>query len=85
MKSAIQNEPRLNGSFTRLMHDVELDNLSGGARRALRERYPILLVYSPGVGTYQLASYLLESTTRLAIGLEPMLPGWALPYADFTS
>ena len=32
------------------------------------------------VPCYQLTSYLLDTTTRLAVGLEPMLEGWSLPY-----
>jgi hypothetical protein len=82
VKQAIQGDARLAGSFTRLMHDVELDNLGGGARSQAEEHYPILLVYPDGVATYDLASYLVETTTRLSIGLEPMLKGWALPYQE---
>ena len=85
LKTAIQNERRLLGSFTRAMHDVEIDNLSGQAQKAQEERYPILLVYPSGIGTYDLASYLVETTTRLSIGLEPMLDGWQLPYRQEAS
>lgn len=85
LKSAIQNERRLVGSFTRLMHDMELDNLSGVARARQEERYPILLVYPDGVPIYELASYLVETTTRLSVGLEPMLKGWKLPYRKAAS
>ncbi len=85
LKGAIQNERRLVGSFTRFVHDLELDNLTGDARRREVERYPILLIYPAGIDTYELASYLLESTTRLAVGLEPMLPGWTLPYREEAS
>ncbi|HKI97760.1 MAG TPA: hypothetical protein VKB51_04725 [bacterium] len=80
MKSAIQNERRLVGSFTRAMHDVEIDDLSGQSKREQVERYPILLVYPDGITTYDVASYLVETTTRLSVGLEPMLKGWKLPY-----
>ena len=80
LKTAIQNERRLTGSFTRALHDVELDNLSGQAQREQIERYPILLVYPDGIPGYDLASYLVETTTRLSLGLEPMLSGWKLPY-----
>lgn len=80
LKSAIQNDRRLAGSFTRALHDVELDNLTGAAQRAQIERYPILLVYPDGIPSYDLASYLVETTTRLPVGLEPMLPDWTLPY-----
>lgn len=80
LKGAIQNERRLVGSFTRSMHDVEIGNLSGASHRQEIERYPILLVYPDGIDTYDAASYLVETTTRLSVGLEPMLPGWHLPY-----
>lgn len=80
LKTAIQNERRLVGSFTRAMHDLELANLTGEARERQEERYPILLVYPDGVETYELAAYLVETTTRLSVGLEPMLKGWKLPY-----
>jgi len=85
LKSAIQNERRLKGSFTRLMHDVEIDNLSGLGRSQQYEHYPILLVYPDGLATYDLASYLVETTTRLPMGLEPMLRGWQLPYGKEAS
>jgi len=80
LKSAIQNERRLAGSFTRLLHDVEIDNLSGQGRSQQQEHYPILLVYPDGIAIYDLASYLVETTTRLPMGLEPMQRGWQLPY-----
>jgi hypothetical protein len=34
---------------------------------------------------YDLASYLVETTTRLPMGLEPMLKGWELPYRKHAS
>jgi hypothetical protein len=80
LKTAIQNERRLLGSFTRALHDVEMDNLSGQSQQAQQQRYPILLVYPDGIPLYDLASYLVETTTQLSVGLEPMLKGWALPY-----
>jgi hypothetical protein len=85
LKSAIQNEPRLVGTFTRALHDVEIDNLSGQSQRKQVERYPILLVYPDGIATYDLAAYLVETTTRLSVGLEPMLKGWQLPYGKEAS
>jgi hypothetical protein len=85
LKSAIQNERRLLGSFTRAVHDVEIDNLSGLSQREQVERYPILLVYPDGIETYELGAYLLETTTRLALGLEPMQKGWKLPYGAKSS
>ena len=82
LKGIIPNERRLNGSFTAAMHWVELNNLTGRSREERVERYPILLVYPDGVETYELASYLLEMTTRLSVGVEPMLPEWELPYRN---
>ena len=79
-KAAIQNERRLTGSFTRLLHDLEIDNFTGESQRRREERYPILLIYPNAIATYELAAYLLETTTRLSVGLEPMLQGWELPY-----
>ena len=84
-KTTVPQEPRLAASFTRMMHDLEIENLTGQNRAQQVERYPILLIYPDGVETYDLASYLLEMTTRLATGLEPMLPGWDLPYQKLGS
>lgn len=85
LKQAIQNERRLVGTFTRYVHELELDNLSGESQRRQEERYPILLVYPDGIETYELASYIVETTTRLSLGLEPMLHGWKLPYREEAS
>jgi hypothetical protein len=82
LKTVIPTEGRLAGSFTRQMHDMEIANLTGRHRQAQEEHYPILLIYPEGIRTYELASYLVETTTRLALGLEPMLKGWRLPYRD---
>jgi hypothetical protein len=85
LKTAIQNDRRLLGTFTRHLHDLEIDNLSGQSQQQRVERYPILLVYPDGVPVYDLASYLVETTTRLPMGLEPMLKGWELPYRKHAS
>lgn len=85
MKNAIQEESRLDGSFTKAVHALELYNLSGEGRRRFVQFYPILLVYPEGVRTYELASYLVETATRLSVGLEPLLEGWELPYREYTS
>ncbi len=82
---AVQDDRRFRDSFTRLMHRMEMDNLFGRARERRVEYYPILLVYSDGVATYDLASYLVETATRLNIGLEPMLEGWQVPYTEHSS
>ena len=78
-------ENRLNNSFTRLAYDIEQENTAGESRRLLVERYPILLIYPDGLESYELASYLLETTTRLSTGLEPMLKGWDFPYSGLRS
>lgn len=84
-KREIPYEPRLANSFTRLVHELERENNAGENRRLQVERYPILLIYPDGLESYELASYLLETTTRLSTGLEPMLKGWDFPYADLRS
>ena len=81
IKSALPNLRPLNNSLTLALHELELANLNAeGTER--ETRYPILLVYPKGAKIYELASYLVESTTQLSMGLEPMLPGWELPYQD---
>lgn len=80
LKQGIDRNPRLRNSFTGIMHQVELRNLSREGRRSMEQHFPILLVFPDGVEIYGLASYLVETTTRLSVGLEPMLPGWQLPY-----
>ena len=84
-KREIPYDSRFANSFTRLLHDIEMANNAGKNRRALVERYPILLVYPDGLESYELASFLVETTTRLATGLEPMLKGWDFPFADIKS
>jgi hypothetical protein len=79
-KSAVETERRLDGSLTAALNRVELSNLSGDSRRRREEQYPILLVYPDGVETFDAVSFLVETTTRLATGVEPMLPGWSPPY-----
>ena len=81
-KSTLETERRLNGSFTIAMHQMELSNMTGDNHRRQEERYPILLVYADGVESYDLVSYLLETTSRLSTGVEPMLPGWTIPYRN---
>lgn len=84
-KSALDQERRLEGSFTLLMHHVELSNLTGENHRHREEHYPILLVYPDGVDTFDQVTYLVETTTRLSTGVEPMLPGWTLPRLPHSS
>lgn len=84
-KTVLAGEQALADSFTLALHAVELDNLQGRAKAARIERYPILLVYPRGIGTCDRVAYLAETTTRLHLGLEPMLDGWELPYGDAAS
>jgi hypothetical protein len=79
-KAVLENERQLRDSFTLSLHRMEVSNLAGENFRLRVQRYPLLLVYPQGVESYDLVSYLLESTTRLASGVEPLLPGWSLPY-----
>lgn len=81
-KETVPRERRLVGTLTRLMHDVEISNLTGRSKRTETARYPIFLVYPDGIDAYELVSYLVESTTRLSVGVEPMLRGWILPYQE---
>ncbi len=51
----------------------------------VEEVLPTRTVYPEGIATYGLVSFLVETTTRLSVGLEPMLKGWSLPYRDQAS
>lgn len=84
-KNRIEEEGRLRNSFTRTLHRVELDNLRGRDLERPETHYPVLLVYPEGIETYDMVSYLIERTTRLSMGVEPMLEGWELPYRDAAS
>ena len=84
IKTALQDSGELADSFALALHELELRNLNNSRAEQAVSRYPILLVYPKGIATYELASYLVESTTRLAVGLEPILDGWALPYQDLS-
>jgi len=79
-KTILDQERRLEGSLTQALHRVEMNNLTGEGRKKREEHYPILLVYPDGVDTYDEVSFLVETTTRLATGVEPMLKGWSLPH-----
>ncbi|MCZ6556461.1 MAG: hypothetical protein O7A69_01640 [SAR324 cluster bacterium] len=85
MKNAIQRDERLVDSLTGEFNNLELYNLSGEGRRNITQKYPILLIFPKGIKSYQMASYLVETTTRLSVGLEPMLEGWSLPYRKHAS
>ena len=85
MKNAIQRDERLVESLTVEFNELELYNLSREGRRRMEQKYPILLIFPKGIKAYQLASFLVETTTRLSVGLEPMLDGWSLPYKKHAS
>ncbi len=85
MKNAIQRDERLVDSLTVEFNELELYNLSREGRRKMEQKYPILLIFPKGIKAYQLASFLVETTTRLSVGLEPMLDGWSLPYKKHAS
>lgn len=80
MKQWLRGEADLRGSLALAFDRVERDNLSGRAINRETVYHPVLLVYPDGIDTYDLVSYLVETTTRLPLGVEPMLKGWTLPY-----
>lgn len=85
MKEAIRGDERLANTITSEFNELELLNLTGEQRRKAIQKYPILLVFPDGIKAYRLVSYLVETTTRLSLGLEPMLEGWSLPYQKHAS
>lgn len=84
MKQELPRQARLHGGFTLFAHALELNNLRGAARQVGEEHYPILLIYPQGLRVYEHVAYLLEATTQLPVGLEPMQPNWRLPYQDLS-
>jgi hypothetical protein len=80
LKTWLREDSALRGSLTLAFDQVEQDNLRGRAGNRDEVYHPVLLVYPDGIDTYDLVSYLVETTTRLPVGLEPMLKGWKLPY-----
>jgi hypothetical protein len=80
LKQWLRDENAMRASLTISFDRIEQENLTG--RRQNREEvfHPVLLVYPEGIDTYDLVTYLIETTTRLAVGVEPMLKGWTLPY-----
>ncbi len=84
LKHLIPQQPNLKNSFISWLHEVETSNLSGEAHSLRIQRYPILLIHTDGLESYEIASQLIEQSSRLAIGLEPFLPGWELPSANYS-
>lgn len=80
MKTWLRGDGALRGSLTLAFDQVEQDNLRGRAGNRDEVFHPVLLVYPDGIVTYDLVTYLVEATTRLPVGVEPMLKGWRLPY-----
>jgi hypothetical protein len=80
LKQSVRGDTALRGTLTAAFDQIEQDNLSGRARGSDEVYHPVLLVYPDGIDTYDLVSYLIETTTRLPVGIEPMLKGWTLPY-----
>ena len=83
LKRLIPQQPSFQQGFVAWLHQLELSNLSGENRAERIQQYPILLVRTNGIDTYELASQLLEQSTRLAIGVEPLPPDWEIPYQEF--
>jgi hypothetical protein len=75
-KAVIERDPRLKDSLTLALHRIEMANLKREGRARREERYPILLVSANGMDSYDLATLLVESTSRLPLGVEPVLAGW---------
>jgi hypothetical protein len=81
LKQWVRGESGLRGSLTAAFDQLEQDNLTGRGQGRDEVFHPVLLVYPDGVDTYDVVSYLIETTTRLPVGVEPMLRGWTLPYS----
>ena len=82
LKSRIRRRPSLQTSLTLSLDRLEAKNLRSREMARDVRYYPVLLVYRDGVETYDLVSYLIETTTRLTVGLEPMLESWGIPYRN---
>ena len=80
LKTWVRGDERLRGGLTLAFDQVEQDNLRGRAGNRDTVYHPVLLVYPDGIDTFDLVTYLAETTTRLPVGVEPMLKGWRLPY-----
>ena len=80
LKNAIRADRAWAGTLTRAFDQVEQDNWKGRRANEAAVYHPVLLIFPEGIETYDLVSYLLETSTHLAVGLEPMLNGWELPY-----
>ena len=80
LKNAIRDDRAWAGTLTHAFDQVEQENWKGRRANETAVYHPVLLIFPEGIETYDLVSYLLETSTRLAVGLEPMLKGWELPY-----
>jgi hypothetical protein len=77
-KAVIERDPRLKGSLTLALHQIEMANLKGDPRSGRRELYPVLLVAPDGLSSYDVTAFLLDATSRLPVAVEPMLTGWSV-------
>lgn len=80
-KAVIERDMRLKGTLTLALHGVEMANLKREPRDARMKYLPVLLVSAEGLPSYELVSYLLDTTSRLPVETEPMLPGWTVQAA----
>jgi hypothetical protein len=80
-KAVIERDTRLKGTLTLALHQIEMGNLKGDPGAARLKTLPVLLVSTDGLPSYELVSYLLESTSRMPVETEPLLPGWAVQAA----
>jgi len=77
-KAVIGRDSRLKSSLTLALHLLEMEDLKGEAQSRGEKFYPVLLVFPDGVPSYDLVSFLLETTSRFTVTAEPMLPEWSV-------
>jgi hypothetical protein len=80
-KAVIERDHRFRDSLTLALHQIELANLKRERGTRREERYPVLLVTPGGLDSYEFATALIESTSRLPAVAEPVLPDWRFPQA----
>ena len=86
LKRLIPQHPSLKDSFITWLHEIEISNLKGESHSLRIQKYPILLVRTDGLDSYELATQLIEQSSRLAIGIEPLPTGWKIqPYPNLPS
>jgi hypothetical protein len=75
-KAVIERDQRLRDTLTLALHLVEIGNLKGEGKPKREERYPIILVSADALNTYGVVTELMDITSRMPVGVEPLLPGW---------